>query len=530
MKTSFRQSMGWVHTWGGLVVVWVLYFIFLTGTLGYFDTEIDRWMRPELPVDQSSLQQAVTVAQARLEQQAPHAKRWFISPATNRDNPNLRIFWEMPEKDGERGARGNEILDSTTGEPLSGRATGGGQTLYRMHYALHYLPTDLAYWIVGICTMFMLVAIITGVIIHKKIFQDLFTFRPRKGQRSWLDMHNLLSVTALPFHIMITYSGLIFFAYTYMPMIVAGSYGLGRDAEERFFDELFNEGEIAEASGVTAPVAPLYLMAAAAESYWGQGQVRYLEIHHPGDASAQVQIGSLLNSPLRASPELVFDGVTGESIGDKPALTSVPRAVRDTLLGLHEGLFAGPVLRWLYFFTGLLGTAMIATGAVLWTLKRRTKEMQKIRGPSLGFRLVECLNLGMIVGLPLGIAGYFWANRLLPVEFAGRAAWEAHVMFLLLLAALIFGAFRPLIRSWVELLAITALAYGLLPLVNAFTTPHNLVRSLAEGNWLFAGFDFVCLVTAACFATAVLKLRHKIQLEPRTSMLQPPVRIATEAA
>lgn len=38
----------------------------------------------------------------------------------------------------------------------------------------------------------------------------------RQRQRSWLDIHNLLSVTALPFHFVITYSGLVFFAFTYM--------------------------------------------------------------------------------------------------------------------------------------------------------------------------------------------------------------------------------------------------------------------------------------------------------------------------
>lgn len=509
MKNGFRQSMGWVHTWGGLVVGWILYFIFLTGTLGYFDTEIDRWMKPELPVDAVPLQQAVTIAQQRLGQEAPGAQRWFISPATNRDNPHLRIFWEMPGTDGERGKTANEVLDSASGQPVSARATGGGQTLYRMHYALHYLPLDAAYWLVGVCSIFMLVAIITGVVIHKKIFKDLFTFRPQKGQRSWLDIHNLLSVAALPFHLMITYSGLVFFAVTYMPLIIAGSYGLGRDAEERFFAELFDEAETAQVRGDAAPMAPLHLMIATAESRWGKNQVRYLEIHRPGDSSARVHIGNLLHSPLRASPELVFDGTTGELLDENAAFTSTPRAVRDTLLGLHEGLFAGPGLRWLYFLSGLLGTAMIATGAILWTVKRSAREYQKPRGPSLGFRLVERLNLGVIVGLPIGIAGYFWANRLLPVALPVREHWEVHTLFLLLLAALLYGTLRPPRRGWVELLWAAALAYGLLPLVNGLTTERHLLHSVAARDWLFVGFDLACLVTAACCAWAAWRLADK---------------------
>ena len=41
MKEGFRQSMDWLHTWLGLSVGWILFFVYFTGTLGYVDTEID---------------------------------------------------------------------------------------------------------------------------------------------------------------------------------------------------------------------------------------------------------------------------------------------------------------------------------------------------------------------------------------------------------------------------------------------------------------------------------------------------------
>ena len=517
MKNGFRQSMSWVHTWGGLSVGWVLFFVFLTGTTGYFDTEIDRWMKPELPKDTATMAQSLAVAEARLQQKAESAERWFISPPTNRDNPNLRIFWQMPGEDGKRGVTGNELLDSNSGDPLSGRATGGGQTLYRMHYALHYLPTNVAYWIVGICSMFMLVAIVTGVVIHKKIFKDFFTFRPQKGQRSWLDMHNLLSVTALPFHFMITYSGLIFFAFTYMPLIVASSYGTGDDAERKFFDELFAEDNKVERANSPTNLASLSAMVAIAEARWGENQVRYLDIANPGDANARVSIGRQLDSPLRASPELVFDGTTGELLNDKAAATSAPRTVRNTFLGLHEGLFANTALRWLYFLSGLLGTAMIATGMILWTVKRRPAQLKKANGPDFGHLLVESLNLGTIVGLPIAIATYFWANRLLPVDFAARSQWEVHVMFLVWLVTLLYPLSRNIMRGWVDLLWLAAAAYGLLPIINALTTDRHLANSITQGDWLFASVDLTFLVTGILFAAAAITLQQRLQQAPRMS-------------
>src|SRR5690606_40728223 len=99
-----------------------------------------------------------------------------------------------------------------------------------------------------------------------------------------------------------------------------------------------------------------------------------------------------------------------------------PTAVNDALLGLHEGLFATPVLRWLYFAAGLIGTAMIATGLVLWTAKRRTANAGRAH---VGLALVERLNVGPIIGLPVAIAAYFRSEgRRLGRERRSRASAE----------------------------------------------------------------------------------------------------------
>ena len=52
------------------------------------------------------------------------------------------------------------------------------------HYTLHGgLP---GYWLVGWISMCMLVALISGVVVHKRIFKDFFTFRPgRASAAGW---------------------------------------------------------------------------------------------------------------------------------------------------------------------------------------------------------------------------------------------------------------------------------------------------------------------------------------------------------
>ena len=183
MKPRFRQSMNWLHTWVGFSFGWLLYFIFVTGTVGYFDSEIDAWMAPELPKNTANIETSLTTAQTHLQQYGQDAKEWRVYLPLVRSEPHLQVNYQQINEQGKL-SRVSKTLDSESGEVLEHRKTGGGQALYRMHYRLHYLPTRFAYYLVGIFTMFMLLGLVTGIVVHKKIFKEFFTFRSNKGATS----------------------------------------------------------------------------------------------------------------------------------------------------------------------------------------------------------------------------------------------------------------------------------------------------------------------------------------------------------
>lgn len=520
MKEGFRQCMAWLHTWVGLVVGWVLFFVFVTGTAGYFAYEIDRWMRPELPlatdVAQVDPHRAVELAQAYLQANAPQQSQdWSVQLPGQRGSGALSVSWREPPEAGKPGARGRFVrrtLDPATGhaaaEPVV-RKTGGGHLLYRMHYMLHYVPYDVAIRLVGVCTMLMLMAIVTGVITHKKIFVDFFTFRPGKGQRSWLDAHNIISVTALPFFLMITYSGLVFFLFQYMPAGLAASHYAGN--AQVFYDDLLQRPAAADAPVSVQPLTALAPLLAQAEAQWGVGQVARVSVQQPGRADADVQLVRVAGGQIAGSDRLRFHARTGEPL-PPPAEDGAARETQDVMLALHEGHFAGPLLRWLYFASGLLGCAMIATGLVLWTAKRRARQDKLARAgakPEFGFRLVECLNIGTIAGLPVAVAAYFWANRLIPADFATRREWEAHVLFITWGVLLLYPALRTPLRAWLESLWLAAAAFALLPLLNALTTDRHLGVTLPVGDWVLAGFDLTTLALGVCFAVAARRVHRR---------------------
>lgn len=518
---GFRQANAWLHTWSGLLLGWLLYAVFLTGTLSFFQEEISFWMKPEQHGSVPDSQTALRVVQS-MQELAPNAVQWNAT-LPNERNAVAQVQWfdpgqPMGKRDGQR-----LTLDAGTGEPLEVRETRGGGFLYRFHFELYGMPRVAARWIVGVATMVMLVALVSGVITHKKIFKDFFTFRPRKGQRSWLDAHNATAVLALPFHLMITYSGLLLLMFMLMPWGVESAY---RGDTQKFFSESGGRGGRGAPDGggprqasQAAPLTDFSPLLAQAEQRWPRG-VGTISVSNPGKSNAVIELRERGGDSLidRGNSErLRFNGVSGAAMDSPPTPPiSMTNAIYNVFSSLHLIRFAGAPLRWLFFISGVLGTAMIATGLVLWVVKR-LPERQKTGRTPLGHRLVEVLNVGTVAGLLLATGAYFWANRLLPVGMAQRADWEIRSFFIVWLLCFIHPLLRAHKRAWLEQLWVSAALFLTLPLFSFSLERSHLLASLSQGQWLLAGMDLSLLACAALLAYAAWKLgRHQpLQRQPR---------------
>ncbi|MFY3552571.1 PepSY-associated TM helix domain-containing protein [Achromobacter insolitus] len=493
-EEGLRQSMSWLHTWSGLIFGWVLFAMFLTGTLAFFRPEITSWMQPEIQTRPASAAQSVAAAQRYLSEHASDATRWFITPPSDRE-PLIQLLYQSPKpKPGERGFV-RVKLDPANGEAVTARQTRGGDFFYRFHFELE-TAFPWGRWLASIAGMFMLVAIISGIITHKKIFTDFFTFRPRKGgQRAWMDGHNALSVLGLPFHLMITFSGLVLFMAMLMPAGILAVY----ENPRQYSDDVFKAFKIAPARKEPAPLVPLAPLVAQAQEHW-QGRVGRVTVNHPGDAGATVTLVRDAADGVsygRLAPYMRFDGVTGALQEGEDELSATVRTA-GVITGLHLGLFAEPLLRWLYFLVSLAGTGMVGTGLVLWIAKRRQKARPGAR-EAFSLRLVDALNAGTVAGLFISVAAFFWANRLLPADMPGRQLWETRAFFAVWGLSLVY-AFLFQHRKWRDLLAAAAATLALVPVVNALTTSRHLGVSLPAGDWVMAGFDLTCLAGALLLA------------------------------
>ncbi|WP_454882928.1 PepSY-associated TM helix domain-containing protein [Sphingomonas oryzagri] len=490
VKGGLRQSMSTAHTWSGLLLGWLLYVMFCCGTIAYFQEEVTRWMQPEVAPAHSQAE-AVAGAQAWLTRNAAGARSWFITPPGRR-GAVTQVYWQSAEP--TPGERTEATLDGQ-GREVTARDTAGGYFLYRLHFDLHYIPVIWARIIVGIASMFMLVAILSGIITHKKIFADFFMLRFGNGQRSWLDAHNVTAVLALPFHLMITYTGLVSLASLYAPAPVAAAFM----SEGAYYAAAFPTGASATAAGVAQPLAPLDAMVISATRALGTREIGYLSIQVPGDRNASVAITSSPAAGYDTRGDIMlFDGVTGQPQSPLPP-RGIARRAESVMVGIHAGRYASLPLRWLYFLSGLFGTVMVATGLVLWTAKRRQRLPDPER-PHLGFRIVERLNVATVAGFPLALAGYFLGNRLLPVSVSDRPDHEIATLFITWGAAALWAVIRPPRRAWRELAAIAALAFAAIPVVSLLTVGPSWSLAARHGSLIYPTVDLAMLAAAGVAA------------------------------
>jgi len=541
MFNSLRQAMAWLHTWFGLVLGYLLVVIFFFGSLSVFDREIDRWVLPEtrfepqvIPSYGDILEEAfvnlapdpdeLAEARSRVEGELPENLRvLFWGAYTTHRDPTLSIFAEyaIPNNpdDPYDHIHGHATIDPRNGKVLSeDHLNIGSEFFYPLHYSLHLHWKNLGYFIVGFAALMMLVALVSGVVIHRHLFKELFTFRRDKHyQRRVLDLHNLTGVAALPFHFFFALTGLIVFAYIYLPV---SETLLAKPAFEYAMQEAEEKGLPFEAAGIPAATASVDEMMAEAKRIWAlrdaAGEVGFLLVNHPGDQNSYVSV-------FRAGTDTVslvgqgihFDGHTGELLYEDPVHTAIA-GLNEFLIGLHLQHFEHWPLRWLYVFGGLIGCVCIATGFLFFVQKRKRELKSKF-----GLRSVDAFAVTTITGMLLATVAILVANRLLPADTADKGNWEIAVFCLSWLlsmahafwrsAALKIQAVSP---AWYEqCYAIAALALSAV-LLNWISTGDHLLVTLAEPYWPVASFDLVLMVVSLLSFVIARRLHRKVIVAP----------------
>lgn len=513
-KRDFRTSMTWLHSWAGIIPTLLFFAVFWMGTLSLFDKEIDRWMQPESryagPLVTHDLD--IAIAAFAAAQNGVSLDALFVMPPTQRE-PYLYLYAGLTEElNGKNYAYGRFVGQSgdMLGEPQSHAGSG---FIFPFHFKLH-IPGDFGYYLIGAVALAMLVLSITGVIAHRKIFADFFTFRPaRKLRRSTLDLHNLTGVIGLPFYFLFALSGLYIFAGWFASLPMQAVDGL-MDKSPVAFIELA-DGHSPEmrpkAGSPQAMDKPLAAFVETAESVWSE---RYghsvaadrILVQHYGDMHAVVTVQRVFPSRrvTMSQDRMDFDYASGKVLYDHH---STPAGLtRSWLEGLHFAQFDHWALRWLLFAGGLAGCVLTATGALFWMRSREAK----IGNQPFNIRFVHAMSVGSVTGIIVATGVFFVANRLIALGMHPRGIapidWEPMMFFIAWLLSFLHAALRGR-SAWMDQCFAIAMVGAAAVVLNWITTPHHLIETIGSGMWSIAGMDLCLLVGAAIAAWAGVQLR-----------------------
>ena len=534
--------MAWLHTWFGLVLGFVLMVVFFFGALSVFDREIDRWAIPATRFEPQPMpsfdkvlrpvfegmqptQQSIDQMQGKVDGPMPErfetVRRWGAY-TTHRD-PVLGVFagYEVPNaRNPDDAVWGNRTVDPRSGATLpDDRLKIGSRFFYPLHYSLNLHWMNLGTWLVGLAALIMLAALVSGVVMHRKIFREFFTFRPKKAtQRSTLDLHNMTGVLALPFHFFFAFTGLVIFAGFYFPVSHTQLNPL-HELHEKL--EAQETGMPHDRAGVAAPLASVDAMVAEAQRRWADrgmaGEVGFLALQHVGDANGYVSVYRAGTDRIALVGEGIhFKASTGELLREDPPHSAVD-SVNEFLTGLHLQHFRHWLLRGLYLFGGLMGCVCIATGFIFFVEKRKK---QHARQGSQGSRVVDALAVTTVTGMLIAALGMLIGNRLLPEALPAGWPPRGDVEQYLFWAGWVLAMAHAFVRSapvalgrtnpaWREQCWAVAAMAVLAVILNWVTTGDHLIKTVNEGYWPVAGVDLFLLLSAVLAVVAARRVKAR---------------------
>lgn len=500
MKAQTVKDYLAVHTWVGILCGLVLYVAFYAGAFSMLQADITRWTQPPAPASRAVSGDADQLVKAFWDAE-PHAtgRVRLIWPGVDNAQPVLvhlvrgkeAVAWQLGIDGQLHRMDGMPREDSTSGKFVDYLHRKGGLPL----------PLDVAEPIIGLVALAYALALVSGVVVVlPSLAKDLFHLRLGANlKRMWLDVHNLLGVASLPFHLVIALSAAVFGLHDVVYM-----------AQDRFIYQA-GLGPTVARDSVPRPTVnradwlpPSEIKRRVQQQAAGFRPLALDYVIQPQGTSAFVS-GSDERHFQRASRYglAIVDLGSGE-IHDRSYLPGASGAVSTALLGslfsLHFGSYGGDTVRVLYLLLGFSGALLFYTGNLLWietrTQRARVPQEAAVRERPRHVRIVSALTLGVCLGCAAALPATLVLARWLGPWLVDLNGLHQGAYYALFGGCIAWAIWRGTERAAPGLLWCAASCNALVPLAVA-------LRPGADGALLGA----TCTALALFFAWQAWRLR-----------------------
>ncbi|MGN0921095.1 MAG: PepSY-associated TM helix domain-containing protein [Cellvibrio sp.] len=515
-----------LHTWTGLASSIALFIAFYAGALTMFKEPLERWSTP-INADRQWISEAqYPNLIAQLIHNRSDAARSFTVNMIEQEHTPAPITWRKPlsEMRGGPSEGWSATLDDNGSLVVTQFEPSAMAELIDLLHQTAGIPGTAGHhafgvYVLGVICLLYVLAIVSGfIVLLPTLIKDFFALRKTKNpKRFWLDAHNLVGITSLPFHIVIALTVIVF---AFHDQIYA-SLGKLVYGERPSFEQPAPEPSTYRLEELLMPQELVKKVHAIAPTFVAR-EVSYNNIQ---TTRASVRIaGEDDDHMLRGYNRgfVTLNPYTGEIL-DKDYLPGHEEGYIQpviTFFSLHFGSFGGDPIRWMYFFLGISGSFLFYTGNLLWIESRRKRQRanQALVTQDKNAYLIANLTVGACWGSVAAISFAMAAGKWLQSVGDDPNVWYYWTYYSVFFACIAWTFWRGAARAVVELLYLCAITTALIPITGLIALVFK-----QSPLWLHTSSDlllveFTALVSTAIFIFMAKRTKQHLKTVPTDSV------------
>lgn len=499
-----------MHTWVGVCAGILLFICFFAGGLSMFQHHISKWATPTQQVLPKVSPHQYNELIQKLQTAYPAAQKNFTLNLSSNEFHYAPITWSEHERgDGFNAAQSTWMASlDNKGELIVAQEnlSKAGWLIEQLHetagipgMAGHH---GLGLYVMGVVSILYFLALLSGVIILlPTLVKDYFVIRPGKNKkRFWLDAHNVIGITSLPFHIIISISVIVFafhdFFYDAIGQLALKGQPVFQRSPPALIQPKQTQIDVQQILAQAKKVAPEYSV----------DYIQFSGLDKPEKANARIALYSSDQMLRGANHDFMrMNPYAVEHFNHKGINTQTDAGNKliNAMFSLHFGSFGGTGVRWIYFVLGVGGAFLFYTGNILW-VETRARKQKRAEDPVPVQRkdvvFLANLTIGACLGCVLAVVGTMLASRWL---FAALNVESMNHLFMygyyaIFLLTLIYTFVIGYAKALPQLLLTLVLVLFAIPLTSllAYFIPQS-------GLWVHGGeilvVDFLAIIFAFAF-------------------------------
>ncbi|WP_062034037.1 PepSY-associated TM helix domain-containing protein [Acinetobacter sp. BMW17] len=484
VRTDILRLAKELHTWVGICAGILLFICFFAGGLSMFQHDLSKWATPP--------QQSLNTVEfhqyndlvSQVQQQYPEAQKSFQINLNSKEFHYAPIQWQPAQSQ----AHDDHAFDTDQSAMLATLKPDGTlqveqENLSKLGWLIEQLHETagipgmlghhtLGVYVMGVVSVLYFLALMTGLIVLlPTLVKDYFAIRQGKNKkRFWLDAHNVIGITSLPFHILISVTVIVFafhdLFYDGLGQLVSkGKPLFERPATVQIVDPV-----------PQLDVEKILLQIQQQALGYEVSSVSFNNLDQSAKASARVS----LYSPDQMLRGDNFDVMFFNPYQPAPYSTAnlntqssgLDQLIR-SMFSLHFGNYGGDFTRWLYLALGLGGAFLFYSGNILWIESRVKRQKNPNLAPLAQRKDVQFIAnltigacLGTIFGIVISMLIGRWAYVLSP-ELHSINAWFMYIYYAIFIFSLMLSFVLGAARALPTLLLSIVIVLLLMPLTSA---------------------------------------------------------------